>query len=103
MTVREVIGDLLKIAFVCAGIYLIVNWDTVSPESDDVTGFAEKACVDEINARFEPSSIRAYAVNKTSNGYAVRVSIRLPRGTSAKVNCLTNPHGGVRDIVIEER
>lgn len=80
-----------------------MKWEFTKPQDDDVNDFAEKACVDEIRDRFDVSTVRAYAVNETNNGYVVRASVTFARGTVAKVYCLTNVHGGVKEIMIEER
>jgi hypothetical protein len=47
--------------------------------------------------------VNVYSVKETNIGYVVRASVTLPKGTVAKVYCLTNTHGGVREITIEER
>ena len=79
-----------------------MHWEFIKPQNGDVSEFAEKACVDEIGERFDVSTVRAYAVNENNNGYVVRASVTLVRGTTAKVNCLTNAHGGVKEITIKE-
>ncbi len=103
MKIGETIGDILKAVLVCGCIYGIVKWEFIKPQHDDVIDFAEKACVDEIGDRFDASTVRAYAVNENNNGYVVRASVTLARGTTARVYCLTNVHGGVKEITIEER
>jgi len=103
MALGDRIGDVLLLAAVGAAIYALVKWEFINPQDNEVSRFAEKACVDEIRHRYNASTVRAYAVNKTNNGYTVRASITLARGTPAKVYCLTNAHGGVREIGIEEQ
>ena len=103
MKIGETIGDILKAVLVCGCIYGIVKWEFIKPQHDDVSDFAEKACVNEIGDRFDASTVRAYAVNENNNGYVVRASVTLARGTIAKVYCLTNAHGRVKEITIEER
>ncbi len=103
MKIGETIGDILKAVLVCGCIYGIVKWEFIKPQHDDVIDFAEKACVDEIGDRFDVSTVRAYAVNENNNGYVVRASVTLARGTIAKVYCLTNAHSRVKEITIEER
>jgi len=103
MKIGESIGNIFKVVLVCGCIYAFVKWEFDKPQDDDVSNFAEKACIDEIRDRFDVSTVRTYAVNETNNGYVVRASVTLARGTTAKVNCLTNAHGGVKDIMIEER
>jgi len=65
--------------------------------------FAENACVDEIGNRYKVSSTKVYNVMDTGNGYSVRATATLTRGVPVKIICLTNAHGGVRDIAIDER
>ena len=102
MKIGETIGNILKAILLCGFIFGIMKWEFIKPQDDDVRDFAKKACVDEISDRFDASTVRAYSVNETNNGYVVRVSVTLARGTTARVYCLTNAHGGVREITIEE-
>ncbi len=97
------IGNILKVAIVFGCIYALVKWDFNGTQDDDVRNFAEKACVDEITDRFDTSRVRVYAFNKTNNGYVVRATATLARGNTAKVYCLTNTHGRVKEVMIEER
>jgi nitrogen fixation-related uncharacterized protein len=97
------LGSLVRVAIVCAVIYGVVVWKGTTSQYDDVTEFAEKACVDEISQRFNAATVKVYAVKKNSNGYIVRATITLARGNTAKAYCLTNTHGGVKDISLEER
>ncbi len=103
MRVGDTIGTLLKAAVLCGCAYAIWQWDVINPQDDDVTNFAEKTCTDEIGRRFNASMVNVYSVKETNIGYVVRASVTLPKGTVAKVYCLTNTHGGVREITIEER
>jgi hypothetical protein len=103
MKISEIFGTIVKAALLFGLIYAAVTWQDISPVDDDVKAFAEQACITEIRHRFNITTIRAYAVNKNSNGYTVRATVTLAKGNTAKVNCLTNTHGGVRDITIEER
>ena len=95
MRVGDTIGTLLKAAVVCGCAYAIWQWDVINPQDDDVTN--------EIGSRFNASMVNVYSVKETNIGYVVRASVTLPKGTVAKVYCLTNTHGGVREITIEER
>ncbi len=95
-------GNLLKVAIVIACIYAFLNWDTIKPQQDEVSIHAEQTCVSEIRSRYSTTSLKSYSVRKTSSGYVVRASATLPRGNAVKVYCLTNEHGGVEDIRIEE-
>ncbi len=103
MNIGASIGNLIKVALVLGGIYAFVNWEFMESQDDDVREFAEKACIDEIEDRFDTSTVRVYAVNDNNNGYVVRATATLARGNTAKVYCLTNTHGGVEEVTIEER
>ena len=82
-------------------IYAFVRWEFDSPSDSDSHNFAEQACVDAIGDRFNTTSIQPYAVTKNSNGYVVRASVTLANGNPAKTYCLTNEHGGVKEVGIE--
>jgi hypothetical protein len=103
MKFDEIVGDIFKVVLVCGCIYGIVNWKAIETQDDDVRDFAERDCVDEIRDRFDVSTARVYAVSETTKGYVVRATITLARGSTAKVYCLTNRHGGVEEITIQER
>lgn len=82
-------------------IYAFVKWDFDSPSDRGGSEFAEQACVDAIRDRFDTTSIRPYAVKKNNKGYVVRASVILANGKPAKTYCLTNEHGGVKEVGIE--
>lgn len=103
MKIGQVVGSIVKVALVGGLIYGIVNWQEIIPQEDDVEVFAEKACVDEIERRYDVSRVRAYSISETNNGYVIRATVTLSKGNIAKVYCLTNTHGGVKEISIEER
>lgn len=103
MKIGEIGSNLVKALIVGGAIYGVVNWQTIKPQGDEITDFAERACTDEINNRFDVSSIRVYSINKNRNGYIVRATLTLAKGNTAKVYCLTNTHGGVKEVTIEER
>ncbi|MCH8099579.1 MAG: hypothetical protein IIB74_03980 [Proteobacteria bacterium] len=103
MKIGKAIGSIANVALVGGLIYGIVNWQEIIPQEDDVKDFAEKACVDEIERRYDVSTVRIYSFNETNNGYVVRVTVTLTKGNAARVYCLTNSHGGVKEITIEER
>jgi hypothetical protein len=103
MNIGAFIGNVFKVALVLGCIYAFVNWEFTETQDDDARGFAEKACIDEIDDRFDTLTVRIYAVNENNNGYVVSATVTLARGTVAKVYCLTNAHGGVEEITIEER
>ena len=103
MNISKAIGSIVKAAILIGIAYGILNWQDINLTDDGVRDFAENACISEITQRFNVTTVRAYAINENSNGYVVRVTVTLAKGNTAKVTCLTNVHGGVRDISIEER
>ena len=103
MNISKAIGSIVKAAILIGIAYGILNWQDINLTDDGVRDFAENACISEITQRFNVTTVRAYAINENSNGYVVRVTATLAKGNTAKVTCLTNVHGGVRDISIEER
>ncbi len=104
MKIGEVGGNIVKALIVGGAIYGVVNWQSIEPQSDEITDFAERACIDEINSRFDVSRVRVYSIKQANNGgLIVRATVTLARGATAKVYCLTNSHGGVKEVTIEER
>jgi len=103
MRASQLVGNLVKIAVLFACVYAVVNWQTINPQQSDVAAFAESACIDAARARYEVSRLRAYEIKERDDGYIVRISATLSKGTAAKVICLTNAHGSVRDISIDVR
>jgi predicted transcriptional regulator len=103
MNISNAIGSLVKGALLLGVVYGILNWQEIGPVSDDVRDFAENACITEIKQEFDVTRVRAFSIEETINGYTVHASVTLAKGNTASVKCLTNVHGGVRDIVIEER
>lgn len=97
------IGNILKVAIVLGCIYAFVNWESIKPQKNEISSHAEQACVAEIRDRFATTSVKSYSVKKNDNGYVVRASATLARGNTAKIYCLTNEHGGVEEIRVEER
>ena len=49
------------------------------------------------------SRVSVYDLEANSNGYTVRASATLTRGTPVKIVCLTNYQGGIRDVTVDER
>ena len=103
MNISHAIGTLVKIALVAGCIYWLMKWNSSDQQDDADIAFAEKACVSEISSRYNTSAVRTYAANENSNGYVIRASITLPAGETAKVICLSNANGRVRELTIEER
>jgi hypothetical protein len=101
--IGQSIGTIIKIGLVAGCAYALLKWSPLSPQDDGSIKFAERACTDEARSRFDGSNIRVYDVNETNDGFVVRASITLAKGNVAKVVCLTNTHGSVREVTIEER
>jgi hypothetical protein len=101
--IGQSIDTIIKIGLVAGCVYALLKWNPISLQDDDSIKFAEKACGDEISSRFNASNLRIYAVKENNEGYVVRASISLDNGNTAKVVCLTNTHGSIRDVTIEER
>ena len=97
------IDTLFKGAILCGCVYGVVHWQQSDSLGDDAAEFAERACIDEANARYDVSRVKVYDINKNPNGYIVRVSAILSRGAPAKVVCRTYANGSVREIMIDER
>ena len=103
MNIRETVFGIGKFALLVGLIYAVVNWKDDNLLGNGVQDFAEQSCIDEIKKRFEVSRVSTFAVNENNTGYVVRATAALTKGGNAKVTCLTNRHGGVRDVAIEER
>lgn len=103
MRIGKAIGNIVKVAIVLGCIYAFLNWETIKPQKDEISGHAEQACITEIRNRFATTSLKSYSVKKNNNGYVVRASATLARGNTIKIYCLTNEHGGVEEVRVEER
>jgi len=97
------VSTIIKLGLVVAAIYIYLNWNEGNSEGDELSAYAEKSCVDEIRSRFDTTTVRANSVRENANGFVVRASMTLARGNIAKVTCLTNEHGRVRDVMVDER
>jgi len=102
MKVREFVGSVLKLAALIACAYALMKWQFPDSFDSDVLKFAERACTDEAMSRYKLARARPYEIKETNKGYVVRISATLARGKTAKVTCLTNTQGGVRDMTIDE-
>jgi len=103
MAGRRLFGSLIKLAVLGACVYGIIEWRATQGGAGDAQAFARRACVDAIGARYNVSHIQAYEVRENSNGFVVRATATLANGSPAKVVCLANRQGGVRDVSILER
>ena len=102
MNIGKSIANVLKAVLLIGFIYAFMNWESIRPKNDNAVDYAKQSCVDEIGDRYNASTVNVYMVNKNESGYVVRASITLQRGARAKVYCLTNEHGRVEDILVEE-
>ena len=103
MRAHQIAGPVFKLAILGACVYAVMKWQVGESQDGAVRAFAESACVDEIGSRYSVSAVRVYDLKENSNGYTVRASGTLARGTPVKIVCLTSPHGGVRDVAIDQR
>jgi len=99
----KAIGNLIRLAVIAAVAYGLWKWEFAGSDDDDAMVYAEISCVDEIRSRYATTTVSSHSVRETNNGYVVRGSMTLARGGTAKVTCLTNENGRVRDIMVEER
>ena len=103
MKTSSAFGNLIALAVVGGGIYAFLNWESIKPRGDENSSYAERACSAEIRSRYSETAVNIYSVKKNPKGYVVRASIKLPGDRPAIIYCLTNDHGGVEEIRIEER
>jgi len=103
MSASSAISNLIKLGLIVAGIYAFWQWNASNSGGDDLSAYAEKSCVDEIRSRFDTTTVRPNSVRENASGFVVRVSMTLARGNVAKVTCLTNEHGRVMDVMVDER
>lgn len=103
MRVRQIAGNVVKLAILAACVYAAMQWQAGEFEDSSLEAFTESACAREISSRYSVSTVRVYDLKENSNGYTVRASATLDRGTPVKIVCLANPHGGIREVTIDER
>jgi len=103
MSISDSIGSVLKAAILVGFIYVLWTWQFDDSQKDDNSSYAESACVDEIDDRFAATTVKVYDVEETAKGFVVRASVKLPKGTSGKVYCVTNEFGRVKDVRLIER
>jgi len=103
MRAGNAVLNLIKLGLIAAGMYVLWQWNATRSGGEDLSAYAEKSCVDEIRSRFDTTTVRANSVRENTNGFVVRVSMTLARGNVAKVTCLSNEHGRVIDVMVDER
>ncbi|MDX1508996.1 MAG: hypothetical protein R3358_11995 [Woeseiaceae bacterium] len=102
MSIGKIINNLLSLGLLVAGVYVILHWQDFAGSKSDVEAFAERACIDAVNSSYDVSNVSPYEISRSDSGFVVRLSVTTARGKKAKAICLTNPHGGVRDTMLEE-
>ena len=102
MKLAKTLGSLAKIAIIVGIAYAALNWKDLGLMGDDVRVFAERACVDAVRERYDVSRVSTYSFARNSNGFVVGATATLRKGGNAKISCLHNAQGGIRDIVITE-
>ena len=103
MKIADSINTILKAAIAVGCIYAVWTWQFSDSQNDDNSAYAQSACIDEIDSRLDATSVNVYAVEKTANGYVVRASATMPKGTRAKIYCVTSEYGRVEDVRIFEQ
>lgn len=102
MKISKLINNVLSLGLLAGGVYVLLHWQDFGGSKSDVEEFAERACIDAVSSEYNVSNASPYEISETDSGFIVRLSVTTSRGTKAKATCLTNPHGGVRDTMIEE-
>jgi hypothetical protein len=97
----KLVRSIAGIAILGAFVYVFVNWQSENTEQRGNRGYAESACLTEINNRFSTQSARVYRTSESDKGYVVRASVTFTDGKPAKIICLTNEFGRVEDVRIE--
>lgn len=103
MKIAGSIGNVVALALLAAGVYAFLEWNPFTTADGGAAAFAESACRQHVSGRAGFARARVFRVSETADGFTVRLSATLDRGGSAKVICLANANGGVRDIEILER
>ena len=96
------ISNLIVLAIIIFIAYTLWNWKFGAAGGSDLMAYAEKSCIDEVRSRYDTTTVRSNSVRENASGFVVRGSMTLARGNVAKVTCLTNEHGRVRDVIVEE-
>ena len=105
MKLSGIVGSTIKLVVILGCIYALTKYgylDQKQNNDSELSAYAEQSCVDEIRSRFDTTSVNTYAVEENSNGYTIRASVGLARGTKMKIVCLANEQGGIREITIQE-
>jgi hypothetical protein len=104
MKQSSIVGSTIKLVIVLGCIYALAKYGYLdqNQNSGELSAYAEQVCVDEIRSRFDTTSVNTYAVQENSNGYTIRASVGLARGTKMKIVCLANEQGGIREMTIQE-
>ena len=103
MRASNVLSNLVALGIIAAIGYLFMNWNSGATSDDDNSTYAERSCIDEMRSRYDSTRVRVNSVEPNSNGFVVKGNMTLARGGTAKLTCLTNHHGRVTEVIIEER
>lgn len=103
MKIADSINTILKAAIAIGCIYAVWTWQFNDSKNGDNSAYARSACIDEINNRLDATSVNVFAVEETANGYVVRASATMPKGSRAKIYCVTSAYGRVEDVRILEQ
>jgi hypothetical protein len=99
--VIRAISNLVVLAVIVGAVYTLWNWKFAGTADNEAMGYAQSSCMGAIRSRFDTTSVKAHSVRENSNGFTVRGSMTLARGNVAKVTCLTNHNGTVRDVFVD--
>lgn len=102
MSIGQSVAGIVKVAIIGGCIYAVVKYGYLDQKEGDLSDYVEDVCIDAIAARYDTSQVKPYDVQQNANGYVVRTSVTMSRGSMAKVYCLTNELGGVRELTLQE-
>ena len=96
MRIGGFIGNIVKAAVVLGAVYAFMQWEVDEPQDDDVRDFAENDCINEIQHRFDTSTVNVYAIKETNDGYVVRATVTGDLGRSSLPGVAGEPLWPVR-------
>jgi len=103
MRAQQIIGSFFKLAVIGACAYGELNWKALTSTQSELEKFAENACADGARNRYNLSRVSVYEVRKGNDTYVARASGTTENGKTLKITCLLDAHGGIREILIEEK
>ena len=57
MKIGQLVGNLVKLGLLAAGVYVILNWQDIGSSKSDVEAFAERACIDAVRSSYDLSDV----------------------------------------------